>query len=129
MIFPEWLPVVGDQSFRGDCPQEAAELTTFFNMLKTKHPDVPAIHVRNEGKRTAIQASIEKAQGMRPGAADILIPGSPTLIIEMKRQDHTKSKWQPYQLDFLYDAMLMKARVSVCLGYESAYKEFLEWLS
>lgn len=127
MEFPGWLRVVGDRSFKGDCPSEAAELTTFFNALRNNYDGVPALHIRNEGKRTKIQGVVEKAQGMHPGAADIIIPGSPTLVIELKRMDHRKSRWQPYQLDFLRDSMLFGARVSVCLGHRAALQEFIEW--
>lgn len=127
MKFPEWLNVVGDKNFRGNCPSEAAELMTFFNVVRTDFKNIPALHIRNEGKRSNIQSAIEKAQGMHPGAADIIIPGSPTLVIELKRQDHTKSKWQPYQLDFLRDSIMLGARVSVCLGHRAALQEFIEW--
>lgn len=127
MKFPDWLNVVGDKNFRGDCPSEAAELMTFFNVIRKEYQYIPALHIRNEGKRSNIQGMIEKAQGMHPGAADIIIPGCPTLVIELKRQDHTKSTWQPYQVDFLRDSMSLGARVSVCLGYLAAIEEFRQW--
>ena len=54
MIFPEWIPVYGDTSYRGDCPPESAEQITFFGALRRTYPALGsiAIHPRNEGKRT-----------------------------------------------------------------------------
>ena len=40
---------------KGKQPTESAEMITFFNYLKTNHPDIAkvATHIRNEGKRNA----------------------------------------------------------------------------
>ena len=40
MLFPDWLPVYGDVSYRGDCPKEDVELSTFFNQLRKIYPDI-----------------------------------------------------------------------------------------
>jgi len=127
MIFPDWLTVHGDRSFRGLCPKETAEQVTFFAMVRKSHPRSPILHIRNEGIRTAYQISKEKSEGLITGAADIIGIGSPTLVIELKRKDHTKSKYGDGQLDFLYSCQNLGARVSVCLGHEAAYNEFLDW--
>jgi len=122
MKFYDWLPVYGDTSFRGDCPQEAAEQVTFFSQLRKRHPALAdvALHPRNEGKRTAQQAQRHKAEGMNTGASDVVIPGCPSLIIEIKRRDHTESKWQPGQIEYLEACKARGCVVAVALGWEAA---------
>jgi hypothetical protein len=71
----------------------------------------------------------QKAKGaIRNGAADIIICGCPTFVCEMKRQDHTKSKWQDGQLDFLQTSQELGAFVCVALGYEAALQALNDWL-
>ena len=134
MKIPQWLKTYGSMDFRGDCPLEDAELMTFFNQIRIKYPDIAkvAIHPDNEGLilGAAHNAHIkQKAKGaIRNGAADIIICGSPTFVCEMKRQDHTKSKWQDGQLDFLQTSQRLGAFVCVALGYESALQALNDWL-
>lgn len=123
MKFPSWLKVYGDKSFRGKCPTEQMEQVTLFNKLRREMPHIGsiAIHVRNEGKRTHQQTARQQMEGMVAGAADIIIPGGPCLVIELKRKDHTKCSWQDGQLDYLKAAKKNGAKVAVCLGYQAAY--------
>lgn len=129
MRFPDWLPVFGDRSFRGDCPTEALEQITFFAELERRAPDLAAValHPRNEGKRNHMQTARQKAEGLNVGAADILIPARRCFVCELKRRDHTKSQWQPGQLDYLEAADAMGAWVCVALGWEGAWNAVLEW--
>lgn len=132
MKFPPGLRVYGDQKWRGKCPIESAEQITFFNWLRLQHKNTYgriAIHPRNEGKRTANQAQREKAEGMTPGAADIVIPGCPAFVCEMKRRDHTQSGWEDGQIEYLEAAKKAGAFVCVALGWEAAREAFNEWLS
>lgn len=128
------IKVYGNVDFRGDCPLEDAELITFFNQLRIKYPDIAkvALHPDNEGLilGTAHNAHIkQKAKGaIRNGAADIIIVGSPSFVCEMKRKDHTKSKWQDGQLDFLQTSQGFGAFVCVALGYEAALQALNDWL-
>jgi hypothetical protein len=126
MKFPEWLKVYGDIKYRGKCPTENAEQVTFFNSLSDDIRRI-AIHPRNEGKRTLQQAQRHKAEGMTPGAADIIILGSPSFVCELKRQDHTKSVWQPDQQQHLIIAQDNGAFVCVALGWVAAREAFEEW--
>jgi len=134
MKIPDWLPCYGDRSYRGSCPQEGAEQVTFFNRLRKEHPDTwgrLAIHPKNEGKRRGgqfQQLARDKAMGLSPGASDIIIPGSPAFVVEMKRQDHTQSSWQPGQLAYLEAAKDAGCFVGVALGWEGAWMAFQEWL-
>ena len=135
MKIPEWLPVYGGLSFRGECPKEDAELITFFDELKRHHPElyVVAIHPDNESKITGTgfnAHSRQKAKGAtRKGAADILIVGCPTFVCELKRQDHTKSRWQNGQLEFLEASQNNGAFVCVALGYKAALRALDDWLN
>lgn len=130
MKFPDWLRVYGDQSWRGNCPTESAEQVTFINRLRTRWPDTlgrVVVHIQNEGKRHAWQAQRDKAAGMTPGAADIVVPGRVTLLIELKRRDHTKSRFQSRQLDYLHAAHDMGAFVCVALGADAAMQAVDAW--
>ena len=131
MRFDEWLPVYGDTTYRGECPPENAEQITFFSGLRRAHPNVLgriAIHPRNEGKRRHQQTARHKAEGMTAGAADIIIPGCPAFVCELKRLDHTQSSWQPAQREYLQVANKAGAFVCVALGWEAAMEALDVWL-
>lgn len=131
MKIPEWLPLYGDPGYRNkNCPQESAEQITFFNVLRREYPElgIIAIHPRNEGKRTHHQAARQKAEGMATGASDIIIPGNPAFVCELKRQDHTCSRWQDGQLEYLEAAKNNGAFVCVALGYKAALEALQEWI-
>ena len=134
MKIPPHIKTYGDMDFRGDCPLEDAELMTFFNQLRIKYPDIAkvAIHPDNEGLilGTGHHHHIkQKAKGaIRNGASDIIIVGSPTFVCELKRQDHTKSRWQDGQLEFLEASQKRGAFVCVALGYEAALQAVDYWV-
>jgi hypothetical protein len=129
MKFPNWLKIYGDLTYREKCATETLEQITFFNFIRTNYPIYGriAIHPRNEGKRTFYQASMQKFEGMTQGAADIIIPGSPSFVCELKRRDHTKSKWEPGQLEYLGTCQKIGAFVCVALGYDEAIQAFNDW--
>lgn len=134
MKMHEDIKVFGDMDFRGECALEDAELITFFNQLRMRYPVLAqvAIHPDNEGLVLGTghhHHTRQKAKGaIRNGAADIIICGCPTFVCEMKRQDHTKSKWQDGQLDFLQTSQELGAFVCVALGYEAALQALNDWL-
>lgn len=66
---------------------------------------------------------------MTPGASDIIIPGSPTFVCELKRKDHTLCKWQPNQQEYLQAAKDNGAFVCVALGWEGAMEAYRVWKS
>lgn len=127
--------VYGDASFRGKCPTESIEQMTFFNALRREYPLTwgrLALHPRNEqqlrgGQHKAI--SRQKAEGMTPGAADIIIPARMAFVCEMKRQDHTLSKWQDGQAEYLIAANGAGAFACVALGWRAAWQAFGEWIA
>jgi len=131
MRIPNWLPVYGNMEFRGQCPPESAEQVTFFARLRREYPDsygLIAIHPRNEGKRHYAQVMTQKSEGMTPGAADIIIPGRPAFVCELKRCDHTKSAWQDGQVEYLEACRGAGAFACVALGHEAAWEAFLAWV-
>lgn len=131
MKFPEFLKVYGDTSYRGKCPIEDLEQINFFAHLSELWPqyfDV-AIHPKNEGQRTWGQVSKDKKMGLNKGASDIIIPAIQPLIIELKRRDHTKSKWSDGQIKYLLAANNLGAFTCVALGYEAALEAVADWHS
>ena len=130
MIFPSFLNVFGDTSYRGECPQELAEQITFFQWLQRSYPDLHriAVHPRNEGKRTYQQARRQRLEGsLNVGASDVIIPAGRTFVCEIKRQDHTKSRWQEGQLEYLEAAHNAGAFVCVALGAQAAIGAIGAW--
>lgn len=132
MKFPDWLPLYGDIDYRNKkCPAESAEQITFFNELRRLYPDsygLIALHPRNEGKRTQNQVMRQKAEGMTAGSTDIVIPGCPSFLCELKRQDHTQSHWEDGQLEYMKAAQDAGSFVCVALGYKAAMEAFKEWI-
>lgn len=133
MKIPEWLPAYGSMSYRNKkCPTEEAEQITFFNEVRMLWPDTIgriAIHVRNEGKFTVQQRQRQKLSGMVCGASDISIPGCPSFICELKRQDHTMSVWQAGQVEYLEAAKANGAFVCVAFGYVAALEAVSVWIA
>jgi hypothetical protein len=127
------VPIYGDVKWRGACPMEELEQVTFFNRLRAEFPDtygLIALHPRNEqqlrGSQHRMMISM-RAEGMAPGAADIVIPGSPAFVCEMKRRDHTKSAWREGQKEYLKAAHDAGAFACVALGYLAAWQAFEAW--
>ena len=129
------FPVYGDTGFRGKCPTEALEQITFFRRVRDAYPDsygLTALHPRNEGQKTGGQfgaVSRHKAEGMTPGASDIIIPGRVTFVCEMKRRDRTQSEWQDGQIEYLTAAHNAGSFACVALGCDAAWEAFEEWLA
>lgn len=125
------IKVFGDMAFRDKkCPSEEAEQITFFNQLKKHYPEIAklATHIKNEGKKSHSQVSKDKVNGLNQGFADVVIIGSPTLYMEVKRQDHTMSRWQPNQEDKVLLAAEVGAFSCVALGYKGAWLALEAWI-
>ena len=132
MKFHPDIPVYGDQKWRGDCPREQLEMATFFGWLRGNMPEMAriAIHPKNEGQLRGGQFSAlatDKTQGMVKGAADIIIPGAPSFVCEMKRKDHTKGAFEEGQMEYLLAAQSCGAFVCVGLGWEGAALAVQAW--
>jgi hypothetical protein len=127
------FPVYGDLSFRGKCPREELEQVTFFGRLRERYPDTwgaLAVHPRNEGLKIGghIRAVAKhRAEGMTAGASDIIIPGHPAFVCEMKRRDPTQSEWQDGQIEYLTAAHRAGCFACAAFGVDSAWQAFTEW--
>ena len=131
MKLPNDIMIYGDTSYRGACPKEAVEQVTFFARLRRTYPDtfgLLALHPRNEGVRNALQAAKEKSEGMTTGAPDIVIPGSPAFVCELKRRDHTASSISDGQLKYLRAAKAEGCFTCIALGVDEAWKAFNDYL-
>jgi hypothetical protein len=105
---------------------ENAEMVTFFNQLRRLYPAIcaVAVHVPNEGRRTR-GAVRDKTRGLVTGAADVLIPGAPTLVIEIKRT--SGGRLSEAQAAYLTAAAALGAVACVCHGWEAAISAVNEW--
>lgn len=122
--------IFGDLNYRNKkCPQEATEQQTVINQVRIHYPFLVYTSIKNEDKRTSAQMKLEQSMGFRAGVSDLVFFGNPTLCIEMKRQDHTMSKWQPEQQPFLIEAQAQGAMTCVCFGWQAAMQAIEEWLS
>jgi hypothetical protein len=125
----------GDIGFRGQCASESQEQITFFNRLRREYPGTwgaLAIHPRNEGLLAGGQlraVARHKAEGMTPGAADIIIPGRVAFVCELKRRDPTQGRWQDGQREYLEAAAGVGAFACVALGCDAAWQALGAWLA
>ena len=113
---------------KGKQPRENAEMITFFNELRSKHPDLAplATHIKNEGKRTIQQIEKDKAEGLVKGFADIVIIGCPGFVCEMKSKSKT-SKTSKEQKEFLDAADKNGAFACIAYGYKAAMQAVEDW--
>jgi hypothetical protein len=131
MRFTDWLTVYGDLSYRGDCLREDTEQINFFSWLSVHHKQLAALalHPKNESRRSWGQVNYDKKTGaINTGASDIVIPGAPSFVCEMKRKNHTKSSWQPGQIDYLKAASDAGCFVCVALGADEAKEAIGDYL-
>lgn len=126
MIPLQGFPIWGDTSFRGDCPLEGAELITLINHMSIHYPDLPILHIKNEGRRTYRQSVFERSIGaLHKGACDIIVLANPTICIELKRLDHTKSTISKEQILFLRKCIKQGCIAGVALGHQAAIQTII----
>lgn len=114
----------------GECPSEQAEMATFFNLLRRQRPEYYkiAVHVRNEGKRTQGQVARARYEGgFVKGAADIIIPGAPTFVCEMKSRSKS-ARLSKEQIEYLAAAQEAGAFACVALGHQAAWEAVQTWI-
>lgn len=128
------IKIYGDISYRGKCPKESVEQITFISWVRREFPDsygVTIFHAKNEGKLMNGQfqtVAKDRAMGMAIGCADIHCPGNPSLCMEIKRRDHTKSDISDEQVNYLVTAQSIGAFCCIALGHEAAIEAFNDWL-
>ena len=123
------IKVYGDLYFRDPkTPKEDTEAQTIVNQVRKRYPRVLFMHVKNEGKKTKAQADFDKSMGMLNGASDFIFLGNPMMCLELKRKDHTLSKWQPNQQEFLIEAQNQGCLCAVAFGWEAGMEAVEDWL-
>ena len=127
---PSCIPVYGDVDYRGPSPKEDFESANFFNWVVYQHKKYRFLitHVKNEGKRTWGQVRMDKVIGLTKGFADFVVIGNPTLLLEMKRTNHTKSSTTDEQIQHLLAEHEEGAIACYALGFEAAKQAFNDWL-
>ncbi len=106
---------------------EQKSLMHWAKLAQSIYPDLKWLHCSlNACKRSAIQASIAKQQGMLAGVPDLFLPikrGKYSgLFIEMK---YGKNKATKGQLEFLENAKKNGYETAICYGWFEA-KQILE---
>jgi len=137
MKIPENIPVYGDINYRDKlCPKESAEQITFVSRIINRYPLTYGriiLHPKNEqrlinGQFSAI--SKDRAMGsLNKGASDIIIPGNPAFVCEIKRRDHTQSKLEDWQIEYLLACDIVGCFVCVALGCDAAMEAFNKWMN
>ena len=124
------IPIYGAPLEYGKCLLETHEQASFFNRLRREYPDTwgcLGIHVRNEGKRTHWEIRKIKAEGgFITGACDIVIPGVPPFLCEMKSRSKA-AKTTEDQIKFLLTGITAGAFACYAYGAEAAWEAFEEW--
>lgn len=133
MKLPPHIPLYGDPTYRGKCPIEAVEQASAVNRIRQLYPDTfgaLVFHPRNEQQLRGGQHSAmikHKAEGLTAGVSDLVIPGAPCLVVEIKRKNPQLSKISPEQIAYLETAQRMGAFVAVALGAVAAIEAFDIW--
>lgn len=119
----------GDLDFRDkNSAKEDLVVQTIVNQVRKRYPYVLFTHIKNEGKRTKAQMDFDKSMGLLGGVSDLVFFGNPMMVMEVKRKDHTLSKWQPYQQEFLIETQKQGVFSCVVLGWEAGMEAVEDWL-
>lgn len=137
MKIPSGIRIFGDTDFRDTrCASESAEQITFVSRIDKKYHDTYGriiIHPKNEQRLRDGQFSrlkLDKAMAsLNKGASDIIIPGCPSFVCEIKRKDHTLSKISEEQVEYLLACQMTGAFACIALGCDSAMDAFECWLT
>lgn len=129
------IEIVGDLSYRNkQCPLEDAEGVTLFAEWN-RDPwlkNVPLIHIPNERKRKTgadfKELRTQKLKGAyQKGASDYVALGFPSLVMELKCEDHTMSDIFKEQIDFLVKCQKVDAWVCVACGWKAGIAFGRQW--
>lgn len=111
---------------------EQSALFLWIDVMARQYPDSGldlAFHVPNGGHRHIRTAQRLRAMGVRPGVPDVLLPwargGYHGLAIELKAAGGRTSA---AQRDWLARLSSAGWRAVVCVGYDAAVREIVEYL-
>ena len=122
---------VFDSGYRGDCPKEEIDQIGYGLWMQHRFPDVLWFHVPNETGTKSGPQFVEKRRrmGVRSGVSDnvILTHGinHKCGLIELKRQDKTKSKVSKSQTGVLEEAIVEGHFGAIAYGLEEIKKATL----
>ena len=98
--------------------------------VRAKYPELKWLfHIPNGGSRNNIEAARLKAQGVKAGVPDLMLPvkrslGYGGLFIELKKMKGIVSQKQKYWLDYLH--CYGEYFATVCYGWEQA-RDVIIW--
>lgn len=113
---------------RASVDYEGMEQAALFNWLRWNHPVAASLayHVPNGGHRQKAVAAKLKAQGVKAGVSDIVLPmargGFFGLYIEFKASAPHSAVVSQSQRDFLHDVAQQGYKAVVCRGMDEAIK-------
>lgn len=139
------VEIVGDPSYRGDCPLEDSDLASFFAWVRYNYPQYESLifHCETEFNPTSASSyayhTKSKAKGRLDGIADIVcLPvssGAPAFLCELKRLDISKSLASKKRKEhFETQLLLLSSQKSfgsiaiVALGLEAAKAAFIKYM-
>ena len=111
--------------------EEQARLFSWARMQSGMRPELALLfHVPNGGSRNKAEAGRFKAEGVKAGVPDLMLPvargGYHGLFIELKRLDG--GRLRPEQKAWLDKLRAQGYRAAVCRGWEEASEEILQYL-
>ena len=111
--------------------EEQARLFSWCRMQEWQHPELGLLfHIPNGGSRNKAEAGRFKAEGVKAGVPDLMLPvargGHHGLFIEMKRQDGGRVSKE--QKDWMDRLQAQGFEAVVCRGWEGAAEALLRYL-
>lgn len=131
MKIPKEIQVYGTPS--KEFYTEGNEQITFVNLIRRDYPDTYGkiiTHVKNERQLRGSQFSAiarDRAMGQVKGCSDIIIPGNPAFVCEIKSRS-ARAKISDEQIEYLLAAKECGAFACVAIGYAGAIEAFNDWL-
>lgn len=124
-----------DSGYRGICPVEDADQINFTSWFYYQYPHYSTLyfHVVNENTMPVQGRVKAKKKGLKAGVSDIFVMIKrgvySGLVIELKRQDKTKSRVSIEQQCFLEEMDEQGFYCAVCYGFEQAKKCVQDYLT
>ena len=123
-----------DSNFRGKCRLEDTEQIICTDWVDYNYPNLSPLyfHVVNESMMSVQGRVKARRKGLRKGIPDIMFlhpnNGHCGLMVELKREDRTKSRLSKEQKDYLVEFATQGYFTAVCYGAEQFKKCFKEYL-
>lgn len=108
-------------------PEQDLQRSIVKELPRVLRPGVVFYHPANGGKRSAIEAAIFTALGVRPGVSDlafILPPHGRAAFIELKAE---KGELSDHQREFRADCLIVGALWAMCRTFDEAMQTLSAW--